>query len=135
MSEHFDAVAAKQRYTLLDDVALVKIAYGSKVEYLPEAVALAREELNNRGVAESDGVVISTIATEQSEPLQKDQDLAPALKALCFILTPIPSLLIAGWQLASGRRRAAKQALAWTLYGLLTWMALVVAFAFLSPHA
>lgn len=124
MTEHFDADVAKQRYRLLDDAALIRIIHGP-VTYAAEAVALAKEELSQRGISEDDPIVKSTRAAEEAATvLEKDRPLHGALKALCFILTPVPALVIAVWQFASGRRRAAKDALLWMLFGLVAWSAL-----------
>jgi hypothetical protein len=124
VTEYFDAASAKQRYRLLEDAALITIVHGS-IAYAPQAVALAQDELSARGITGNDPVVPSALAAESSDALaEKDQPLHGALRALCFVLTPLPALVIAIWHFASGRKRAAKDALAWMFYGLVTWIAL-----------
>ena len=124
MTEHFDAASAIQRYQLLDDTALIRIVHGPSA-YAPEAIALARDELSRRGISDNDPVVASTQASDAAAAVDdKNKPLHGALKALCFLLTPIPAIVIAIWQFAAGRKRAAKDAIAWMFFGLVTWVAL-----------
>ncbi|HVI25363.1 MAG TPA: hypothetical protein VM576_04110 [Xanthomonadaceae bacterium] len=98
------------------------------MEYISEAVALAREELEKRGIASGEPVVVDKGFASASEPEERNKSLHDALKVLCFLLTPLPGLLIACWQFFSGRNKAAKDALIWTLCGLIFWTSVKMLF-------
>jgi len=124
VTEHFDAESAKRRYEQLDDAALARIANSSPDRYVSEAIALARSELSRRGGPDKTSFDVSSDASSTTVAIdEKSRPLHGALKAFCFVLTPIPALVVALWQFASGRNRAGKDALIWMLIGLVTWSA------------
>ena len=123
MTNQFDPTTTQQRYELIDDADLIKIAYSPESSHIPEAITLAKNELLKRGISESEPVVMSTIASVQGADCRPENiPLSIPMRVFCFILTPLPALIVALWQFFSGRRRAAKDALTWMFFGFVFWI-------------
>jgi hypothetical protein len=109
---------------------LVRIAYVEGGDYLPEAVALAREELQRRGVAAATLAERIEVVREERAARQKvaEKPLGPGVKAVCFLFPAAVGGICAMWHARMGKARAARQALAFTGLGFLARTALLAAY-------
>ena len=118
----FDADAARQRYAVEETDELVRIAYVQRDNYVPEAVAIAKEELARRGIAsgQDEQVAVSVQAIEKEDAVRRDianQPLGIGYKIVCFIFADIVAIVIAVLHYQSGKRRAAREAWKWIGFG------------------
>src|SRR5262245_2128931 len=123
----FDAAEAAKRYAQQETEELIRIAFVESDGYLPEAVALAKEELQRRGV--DSGVDARVEAVRQEEVVrQKEADmrLSLTLKILCVVLPIIVGAIVAVHQKGRGKGRASRQAWAFTGCGFLLRTAIVI---------
>src|SRR5262249_29183802 len=123
----FDSAALARRYAQEETDELVRIAYVESDEYLPEAVALAREELGRRGVAATLAQRVEVVREDKAARQNlADEPLDGGTKTFCFVLPSLVGAIIALVQDNRGRQRASRQAWAWTGLGFLMRTALVV---------
>ncbi len=123
----FDAAAAARRYAEEETDELIRIAFLESREYLPAAVALAREELKRRGV-EGGADTRVEVAREAHAVQEKvaDAPLAGGLKVVCFVLPLAVGVIIALVHDNRGKKRASRQAWACTGWGWLARTTLIV---------
>ncbi len=127
MSTGFNREFTAQRHRLLGDDELIQIAYTKSENYLPEAVAIAREELARRGFAHvpEAALVERGQQFEAEQRAIKDIPLAMGWK-LVMAVGPWLICLIAYFVLSTtGRRRAASDAGWWIVYGVMVKTVLI----------
>lgn len=115
----FDEEAIRDRYRLLNDKNVYLIANSKPGTYLPEAIALAKEELISRGIDESVNVeVVNAIHATTIVESEINKPLFPALKFFCLLL-PGAAIFIAFYYFLSRQKSKMKEALVWGFYGII----------------
>ena len=121
MSIAFDIEAARRRYADAEMDELVKVAFVRSEDYVETAVALARAELERRGLSGSDHPV-ATAAAEAVASRGKAEEQASRQPAnriwlvICFLFADLVAVLSALLYSAKGRHVAANQV--WKAFGL-----------------
>ena len=124
-----DLAAIRRKFEQTDDNGLFRVAYAGEEEYIPEVVALARDELDRRGVdyanPEMETEIVQTLAREREE---KSAHSGTGLSTLgcigCAIAGVLISLIVAAVMMSSGRNRAAQDAIFWCMCGMAVKLAL-----------
>jgi hypothetical protein len=115
----FDEGATRDRYRLLNDKNVYLIANSKPGTFLPEAIALAKEELISRGINESGTVeIVNAIHADTIVKSERTESLFPALKFFCLLL-PVAAIFIAFYYFLSRQKRKMKEALVWGFYGII----------------
>jgi len=133
MSVAFDAESAALRFKDAETEELVRIVFVDHQTYLADAVALARSELNRRGIEEqSDPAAVVALSNVYSE-IAAREDVAnlpanPIWLVVCFILADIVAIVTALIYSVNGRKRAAMQTWKALGYGWLARIVLVIVF-------
>lgn len=122
----FEAAATHARYRLLTDEKLMEIVVG-KDGYLPVAVALARRELESRGVSpDEQSRIAGAVEALDERSADADRPLPVLAKILCALVPGIIAIIVALIYLALGRKRASIQAFVWMFIGLAFWILVAV---------
>lgn len=119
----FNSTEAMRRNAERETDELIRVAYFQSDEYLPEAVALAKEELRRRGV---EGIADERVEVVREEEAAKEKPLALSLKIVCFVLPLIVGIIVALRQNDRGKKLASKQAWISTALGWLTRTAIII---------
>lgn len=132
-----DLAAIRRKFEQTDDNGLLRVAHAGEEDYIPEVVALARDELDRRGVdyakPEIETAIVQTLAREREEKrAHSGAGLSPFGCIGCAIAGVLISLIVAAVMMSSGRRRAAQDAIFWCMCGMAAKLALVGLVAALS---
>lgn len=119
-----DLPAIRRRFAQLEDDELLRVAHADDSEYIAEVVALAREELERRGVdyaePERKAEVAQALVREREyKRTHDDKPLGWFGRIGCAIAGIIVSLIVAAVLMSNGRRRAAQDAIAACVLGML----------------
>lgn len=129
-----DFAAMLSRYEAEETETLIRIVNFDAANYTEEAVAAARQVLQQRGVATDDDTLIDAVQSarvleqHESEVLAK-RPLGPLFKLACFVGPLLTPIIIALMHKVSGKQRAVREALRYWGYGWLFRLALVLAIA------
>jgi len=101
------------------DEELIQVLTVDKENYLPEALAAATKEFENRKLDNGKVSVITNQLEQQKEVDSKkaNEPLDLGLKIATFIFPLFPTLILSGFYKAGGRDRKARELAVWTLYG------------------
>lgn len=119
-----DLPAIRRRFAQLEDGELLRIAHAVEGEYIAEVIALAREVLEHRGVdfAEPEvkaEVMRAFVREREYKRAHDDKPLGWLGRIGCAIAGIIVSLIVAAVMMSNGRRRAAQDAIAACVLGML----------------
>jgi hypothetical protein len=121
MSIYFDADAVQQRYRELDADRLMLIALSATDAYAEEAILLAREELERRGIHDARfGRRPSATSPVPASTTVAQEALPVFMKVLCVLLPGIAIFVALGYAL-SGRRSKGVEALFLMVVGWFLW--------------
>lgn len=119
-----DLPAIRNRFAQLEDDELLRIAHAAESEYIVEVVALAREELEHRGVDFAEPALKAEVAQalvreREYKRTHDDKPLGWLGRIGCAIAGIIVSLIVAAVMMSNGRRRAAQDAIGACVLGML----------------
>ena len=119
-----DLPAVRKRFAQFEDGELLRIAHAAESEYIAEVVALARETLEHRGIdfAEPElkaEVAQALVREREYKRTHDDKPLGWLGRVGCAIAGIIVSLIVAAVMMSKGRRRAAQDAIAACVLGML----------------
>ena len=131
-----DLPAIRKKFAQSDEQALLCVAYADQSEYIPQVIALSREELERRGVdyakPEVEAEVVQTLALERERKRASEGAPISALGGFgCAVAGILISLIVAAVMMSNGRKRAAQDAIVWCMCGMAVKM-LLLALAALS---
>ncbi|MBI4587556.1 MAG: hypothetical protein HY725_01845 [Candidatus Rokubacteria bacterium] len=120
MRNDLEELRAPYRETTIEE--LLRIIHIDSQNYRPDAVQVAREDLQSRDVSEAtdpnvQGLLANLKEAAAFELDQADTPLGTGLKVLCFLLCGLPGMFIAVYQQNQGRKRRAREAWRWVGYG------------------
>lgn len=124
-----DLAAIRRKFEQSDDNDLLRVAHAGEEDYIPEVVALARDELDRRGVdyakPEVEAGIVETLAREREEKrTHAGSGLSPIGCVGCAIAGILISLIVAAVMMSNGRKRAAQDAIFWCMCGMAVKLAL-----------
>lgn len=125
-----DLPAIRRRFAQLEDGELLRVAHADESEYIVEVVALAREELERRGVdyAEPERkaeVARALVREREHKRTHDDKPLGWFGRIGCAVAGIIVSLIVAAVMMSNGRSRAAQDAIAACVLGMLAKLLII----------
>jgi hypothetical protein len=123
MENEFDDVMRKRT-----DADLIKIVSGPIDDYQPAALEAAKREFEKRNLSETQVVAVKQeILQEQAKDEAKaNTPLGAGLKILAFIFPGILLLMLSGLFKVEGYDRKGREMVRWTLYGLASYLGLII---------
>ncbi len=114
------------------DEELIQVLTVDKDEYLPDALAAAKEEFEKRDLrVEKISVITKDIAQKKEiENKKANEPLDIVAKALTFLFPVIITLVLSLYYRSSGYDRKARELVIWTLLGF-CFYALIILISFL----
>ncbi len=125
-----DLAAIRRKFEQTDDKGLLRVAHAGEEDYIPEVVALARDELDRRGVdyvnLEIETEIVQALAREREEKRAHSRAGLSLFGCVgCAIAGVLISLIVAAVMMSSGRTRAAQDAIFWCMGGVAAKLAMI----------
>lgn len=125
-----DLPAIRRRFAQIEEGELLRVAHADESEYIAEVVSLAREELQRRGVdyAEPERkaeVALALVREREYKRTHDDKPLGWFGRIGCAIAGIIVSLIVAAVMMSNSRRRAAQDAIAACVLGMLAKLLII----------
>ena len=115
METNFDTESAKEAYAEKETEDLINIAFLDNEEFLPEAINIARVELNSRGITSPDHELVLKARDEFGKQTEEDEKLSneklhAGWKMYCFLIGDLIAIIVAMVKWANGKKRASRDA-------------------------
>ena len=125
-----DLEAVRRKFAQTDDADLLRVAHADEDDYIPEVIALARAELDRRGIDHARPDVREQVRGDLADERQhrlahEGRPLSGPGRLGCAIAGVVIALIAAAVMMSNGRKRAAQDAIAWGVIGLLAKLALI----------
>lgn len=123
----------KTEMTKRTDEELIKLLTADKENYLPEALAAAVEEFEQRNLSPEKLSSITKEVTRKKEIEDKkmNEPLDVGIKVITFLLPLILTLVLSGYYKSGGYDRKARELVKWTMYGFGFYLGIILLVIFL----